>query len=260
MQLHPDKNPNMKGVHERFARLGVISTILRNQEGRKRYDFFYKNGVPKWRGTGYYYQRFRPGLGSVFVFLIILTSGLQYLVQKINYRRDLKRIEHIVGKAKAAAWGPKMVPVNGKRKVRVNLGDARDGDGEYTGTKWLDMVVHDSQVFLLDPSGETHLIDASTAVRPAISNTWFLARIQSLVSRFTGPKQPHAKKESSVQNGGTTTNNDVGPDVDSDDGISSIAGSDTHDSEALSSKKGGSKMNLPTVKAGGMRRKNLRKH
>lgn len=27
------------------------------------YDFFYKNGVPKWRGTGYYYSRFRPGLG-----------------------------------------------------------------------------------------------------------------------------------------------------------------------------------------------------
>ena len=28
-----------------------------------RYDFFYKNGLPKWRGTGYYYSRFRPGLG-----------------------------------------------------------------------------------------------------------------------------------------------------------------------------------------------------
>lgn len=59
----PDKNPNDKTIHERFARLGVISTILRNKESRDRYDFFYKNGVPKWRGTGYYYSRFRPGLG-----------------------------------------------------------------------------------------------------------------------------------------------------------------------------------------------------
>ena len=32
----PDKNPDVKGIHERFARLGVISTILRNKEGRKR--------------------------------------------------------------------------------------------------------------------------------------------------------------------------------------------------------------------------------
>lgn len=53
----------MKGIHDRFARLGVIAAILRNGEKRKRYDFFYKNGVPKWRGTGYYYERFRPGLG-----------------------------------------------------------------------------------------------------------------------------------------------------------------------------------------------------
>jgi len=254
MLLHPDKNPNVKGVHERFARLGVISTILRNKEGRERYDFFYKNGVPKWRGTGYYYSRYRPGLGFVFVFLIILTSGLQYMVQRINYKRDLERIERIVGKAKAAAWGPKMIPINGKRKVKVNLGDARDGDGEYTSTKWLDMVVHNSQVFLLDPSGEMHLIDESTAVRPAINSTWFIALILSLGSRFTGRRLPHAEKEeSSAQNGGTmtTTNDDV---KDGDDGTSS----DAH-SEASTSKKVESRVKMPTVKAGGMRRKNLRK-
>jgi len=255
MLLHPDKNPNVKGVHERFARLGVISTILRNKEGRERYDFFYKNGVPKWRGTGYYYSRFRPGLGFVFVFLIILTSGLQYLVQRINYKRDLQRIERIVGKAKAAAWGPKMIPVNGKRKVKVNLGDARDGDGEYTGTKWLDMVVENSQVFLLDPSGEIHLIDESTAIRPAIKSTWFIAVILSVVNRFAGPRQLHAEKEEySAQNGGTTTNYDVKPNVDSD-GTSS----DAADSEASTSKKVESRVKMPTVKAGGMRRKNLRK-
>ena len=32
----PDKNPNVKGVQERFARLGVVGTILRNPEGRER--------------------------------------------------------------------------------------------------------------------------------------------------------------------------------------------------------------------------------
>ena len=38
LSCSPDKNPNVKGVHERFARLGVISTILRGKESRKRYD------------------------------------------------------------------------------------------------------------------------------------------------------------------------------------------------------------------------------
>ena len=47
-----------------------------------RYDFFYKNGVPKWRGTGYYYSRFRPGLGVRVLFcfgmLAALTDGRTY--------------------------------------------------------------------------------------------------------------------------------------------------------------------------------------
>ena len=32
----PDKNPGVKGVQERFARLGVVAAILRSQEGRER--------------------------------------------------------------------------------------------------------------------------------------------------------------------------------------------------------------------------------
>ena len=100
------------------------------------YDFFYKNGVPVWRGTGYYYSRFRPGLGvgglrrtravrwgshgtlqTVLVFLVFVTSGVQYLVQRLNYTRDLKRIDWIVSQARTAAWGSKLNPVEGQRKV-----------------------------------------------------------------------------------------------------------------------------------------------
>ena len=36
MNCSPDKNPGVKGVQERFARLGVIASILRSQEGRER--------------------------------------------------------------------------------------------------------------------------------------------------------------------------------------------------------------------------------
>jgi hypothetical protein len=53
----------------------------------------------------------------VLVFLVIVTSMLQYVVQGINHKRDLERIERIVREAKLAAWGPKMVPLAGQRKV-----------------------------------------------------------------------------------------------------------------------------------------------
>jgi len=50
LELHPDKNHGVKGANERYARLGVVATILRS-EGRERYDFWMKRGVPKWRGA-----------------------------------------------------------------------------------------------------------------------------------------------------------------------------------------------------------------
>ena len=43
--------------------ISVPSVSRVTYQGQYSYDFFYKNGVPRWRGTGYYYARFRPGLG-----------------------------------------------------------------------------------------------------------------------------------------------------------------------------------------------------
>ena len=36
MKYSPDKNPGVKGIQERFARLGVVAAILRSEEGRER--------------------------------------------------------------------------------------------------------------------------------------------------------------------------------------------------------------------------------
>jgi len=194
MILHPDKNPNDKTIQDRFSRLGVVSTILRNKESRERYDFFYKNGVPKWRGTGYYYSRFRPGLGSVLVFLVLVTSGFHYIVQHLNFRTDLERIDRFVKEAQLAAWGPKLVPIEGQRKVKVNLaGSQRANEG-----RLIDMIVDAKNVYILDGSGEMHLLDASTANRPDITNTWFLALMRSLYYRVldrVSPSREHASPE-----------------------------------------------------------------
>lgn len=190
MLLHPDKNPGVKGIQERFARLGVVASILRSEEGRERYDFFYKNGVPRWRGTGYYYSRFRPGLGTVLVFLTALSTGLHYVIQHINYKKDLARIEHIINQAKQVAWGPKMLPVvGGRRKVKVNLGPSRfDEDGNAVVGKSIDMVVEgNGDVFMLEADGEQTPINASTATPPSLRSTWFIGLVAALVDKMVEP-------------------------------------------------------------------------
>ncbi|KAI7872757.1 DnaJ domain-containing protein, partial [Spinellus fusiger] len=101
LQLHPDKATIDKAkAKERFARLGKVAAILRNSGSRERYNFFYKNGVPRWRGTGYYYARFRPGLTGVVVFLLVLVGGMQHLAHWINYTMEKRRIIQFVQDAR----------------------------------------------------------------------------------------------------------------------------------------------------------------
>ncbi|KAI0092693.1 DnaJ-domain-containing protein [Irpex rosettiformis] len=252
IQLHPDKNPGVKGAHERFSRLGVIAKILRDAEGRKRYDFFYKNGVPRWRGTGYYYSRFRPGLGTVLIFLTILTSALQYVVQSLNYKRDKKRVEEIVGQARSAAWGNKLTPGEGQRKVKINLGGKPrvDEDGNLIPGRMVDMVVEGSDVFFLDSDGSLHIVDDSTAIPPAIRRTWFVLLVTNLWDKYV----PQRK---STEEGTAGTDED-----DIDESQSGTEGSGT-----VTPKEGvngvasrpGSGRGAATTMAGGRRRKAVRK-
>ncbi|KAI0796690.1 DnaJ-domain-containing protein [Abortiporus biennis] len=254
VQIHPDKNPGRKDAHDRFSRLGVISKILRDKESRQRYDFFYKNGVPKWRGTGYYYSRFRPGLGTVLIFLTILSSGLQYLVQKLNYKRDLNRIEEIIAQAKSAAWGSSITPPKGQRKVKISLGGPSryDEDGNPLPGRMVDMVVEGNDVYMLEPGGNLLPLNSSTAVPPSISRTWFLALVVNLYTKVV-------KRGSSS---GTENLVDDESLEDTDDG--SVTNSDAPGSGTSTPKEGNGGTALKASRsaatmAGGKRRKAVRK-
>ncbi|RDX55593.1 DnaJ-domain-containing protein [Lentinus brumalis] len=252
LQLHPDKNKGVKHAHERFARLGVVAAILRDPAKRERYDFFYKNGVPVWRGTGYYYSRFRPGLGTVIVFLVLISSGIQYLVQKMNYNRDLKRIEWIIGQARQAAWGTKLTPVQGQRKVKVNLGGPPrlDADGNAVSGRMVDMVVEGDDVYILERDGSMHPVNSETAVAPSIKNTWFLSLVTGLLGKVT-------RRDGSAIDGTSSADAEDSDDV-------SGAGSDAPGSGASTPQEGGagSLKNgraTATMMAGGRRRKAVSK-
>lgn len=95
----------VRQASERFARLGVVASILKGP-GRERYDHFLSNGFPKWKGTGYYYARFRPGLLSVLLGLFVIFGGLvHYIAIYISWNRQREFVERYVRQARKAAWG-----------------------------------------------------------------------------------------------------------------------------------------------------------
>lgn len=85
--------------------MGLINKILLG-ESRARYDHFLKNGFPKWKGTGYYYSRFRPGFGSVLMGLFIFVGGGgHYLALYLSWKRQREFVERYISFARNAAWG-----------------------------------------------------------------------------------------------------------------------------------------------------------
>ncbi|KAI9594964.1 hypothetical protein BDF19DRAFT_423013 [Syncephalis fuscata] len=90
LAVHPDKNPS-KEAEKTFKQLGAITAILKDSEKRDRYGFFLKNGVPTWRGTGYYYKRHRPGLSGVLIMLTIFGSAVHYLLLYVGWWRGNDR-------------------------------------------------------------------------------------------------------------------------------------------------------------------------
>ncbi|KAL8843620.1 MAG: hypothetical protein Q9170_000124 [Blastenia crenularia] len=110
--VHVSKPPSEKEIRDavkeatkRHARLSVVAEILKG-EGRERYDYFLANGFPRWRGTGYYYARFRPGLGSVLTGLFIVGGGFaHYGALYVSWKRQKEFVERYVRHARRAAWG-----------------------------------------------------------------------------------------------------------------------------------------------------------
>ncbi|EMC91100.1 hypothetical protein BAUCODRAFT_39230 [Baudoinia panamericana UAMH 10762] len=112
VHVHKNKQPSQgeinrfdKEASARFERLSLVTNILRGPE-RERYDHFLRNGFPKWRGTGYYYERFRPGLGTVLIGLfVVVGGGAHYAFLYLSWRRQREFVERYIKQARRMAWG-----------------------------------------------------------------------------------------------------------------------------------------------------------
>lgn len=94
-----------KRASHRFSLLGIVANVLRGAE-RERYDHFLRNGFPKWRGTGYYYERFRPGLGSVLLGLfVVVGGGAHYLALYLGWKKQREFVDRYIRHARRTAWG-----------------------------------------------------------------------------------------------------------------------------------------------------------
>ncbi|KAK4196955.1 hypothetical protein QBC40DRAFT_286400 [Triangularia verruculosa] len=95
----------VKRASERQARLSIVADVLRGP-GRDRYDYFLTNGFPTWKGTEYYYNRYRPGLGTaIFGVFLVAGGGAHYLALYMSWKRQREFVDRYIKFARRAAWG-----------------------------------------------------------------------------------------------------------------------------------------------------------
>ena len=151
-QLHPDKaggasKSARKIAEERFQRLSLVGNILRDQSLKRRYDYFLDKGFPKWKGTGYYYSKFRPGLALTVFLLYLLVGVLQWVALKISRSQDYKRIVNLKNDLKNLAWGGSAVPPADGSDRRIQ----NEANKEFIVSALGDIfLVHDGERILID--------------------------------------------------------------------------------------------------------------
>lgn len=143
--VHASKGPSerelqrfVKEASLRYGRLGVVADILKG-ESRARYDHFLKNGFPAWRGTGWYYKRYRPGFGTVLVGLFVMFAGVaHYVALRLSYTKQREFVDRYIRHARKAAWGTETamggIPgLNGSAMAAPGPAPAAEEDDLYAG-------------------------------------------------------------------------------------------------------------------------------
>lgn len=95
----------VKQAEQRQTRLSIVANVL-SGPGRDRYDYFLANGFPTWKGTEYYYSRYRPGLGTAMFGVFLFAGGAaHYLALYMSWKRQREFVERYIKFARHAAWG-----------------------------------------------------------------------------------------------------------------------------------------------------------
>lgn len=161
-QLHPDKFSGStrkvkNDAEERFQRLSRVGSILRDQSLRKRYDYFLSKGFPKWKGTGFYYTRFRPGFILTLLLVFILISAFHFIALKINRKQDFKRLEDLRLTIKRQAWGSQIPPLDGSDRKLNDGGSGKTFLVKATGDVFLVELTKEGENLILIDENDINL-------------------------------------------------------------------------------------------------------
>ncbi|CCK70037.1 Erj5p KNAG_0D02880 [Huiozyma naganishii CBS 8797] len=158
-KYHPDKNPKYKTL---YARLNLATQILANDEKRKTYDYYWKNGFPDYdfQKGGFFFTRFKPQTWFLAAFVYVAVSVIHYYILKLQYTSNRRRIDSFILDCK------QYDDTNGLGTKRLTF---QRGPEEPTKQLLLKL----GEVYLIEEDGTEELVSPDTIPLPTVYDSFF---------------------------------------------------------------------------------------
>ena len=131
------------------------------------------------RGTNYLYTRWRPGIGSVVLFLIVVLSLAHYGAMMLTCQRQRSHFEELIREVRAKAWAVNNgLPTSSRKSIVL----------EDTGREFV--VEVDGSVAHVAPNGDLVWLNIDELPHAEWKNTFIMRLWHSLYRKITRKQQP----------------------------------------------------------------------
>lgn len=184
-KYHPDKNKKYRKLYER---LNLATNILSNDERKKMYDYYLKNGFPDYdfNKGGYFFNRVQPKTYVILLFVYLAVSVIHYGVLRLQYTSNRRRIEDFIEQCK------EMDDTNG-------LGEKRLTFQQHPEDEPKELLIKFGDVYLLEPNPRDGLnpirtlISPNTVEEPTVMDCFFFKFPRWILSKLSRKNHDQVK-------------------------------------------------------------------
>ena len=180
-KYHPDKNVKYTKLYQR---LNNAKKILLNSDARKSYDYYLKNGFPKYnfaRG-GYYFERYSLKGAQVMFVVFLFLNVIHYFFMKIQVKSKRANIDNFINQIKEQYDDTDGM---GIKDLQFDTSEAKDGSQVDR------MKIKFGQVYTVEETGTEILMDSHQLVPNTQFRDVFICKLMQKIL----PKKSSAEKQ-----------------------------------------------------------------
>ncbi|CEP62965.1 Erj5p LALA0_S06e07954g [Lachancea lanzarotensis] len=151
---HPDKNQKYRKLYER---LSLATKLLENDSHRKTYDYYLKNGFPRYDYSkgGFHFSKVQPKTWFIAGFIYVACGLIHLIILRLQNDGNKSRINRFLREVRAQDTS------SGLGEKRLLFKQGADDEGK-------EIIVRLGDVYAVQPDGQEALISTKDITSPGV--------------------------------------------------------------------------------------------